>query len=241
MEPRPARLLIVAILSVVLLGSLALGGCSNGTVQSPIERDLGTVTAKGTGKVSASPDMAEMTFGGTRQNADPKVALSEASKAAAAISNALQKAGVDQKDIQTRAVSVYPISGPDSAQITGYQADLNVNATVRDLKKLGDIITAASSAGASNINGPMFDVSDDAPYEQDAIKRAVADAREQASALAKAADKSVGPVVRISTTASDSEPIYMGSADASVESAKVPIEPGQLDITVEVTVVYELK
>jgi len=243
MKSRHTRPLLACAVVVALLTSLLLAGCGGGGgAQGSADDALGTVSATGTGKVSAAPDIADMTFGGTTQSGDAKTALNDASKTAAAIATAIQKAGVDKKDIQTQTVSVYPITGPDS-QITGYQATLGVQATVRDLKKLGDVISAATNAGATNINGPAFDVSDETPYQNDAIGRAVEDARKKADALAEAAGKSVGEVVKISTTGADSIPLPMGAAELSAAdaSAKVPIEPGQLDITADVTVVFDLR
>jgi len=75
------------------------------------------------------------------------------------------------------------------------------------------------------------------------IDKAVADARKSAEAMAKAAGKSVGDVLRISTTDSGFQPVPMGAAEVNTKDAalNVPIEPGQLDITASVTVVFELK
>ncbi len=184
-----------------------------------------------------------MSFGVTVQNKDAKVALDQASKVAEDISSAVQKAGVDKKDIQTQNVSVYPVNGPDSTEITGYQASLNVSVVVRDLGDLSEVIAAATNAGASNISGPAFEVADDTAYQQKAIDKAVADARKSAEAMAKAAGKSVGDVLRISTTDSGFQPVPMGAAEVNTKDAalNVPIEPGQLDITASVTVVFELK
>ncbi len=243
MNNRLARPLAATAISLLLATGLLLAGCGTQVVQAPPGQDLGTVTASGTGKASATPDEATMSFGVTTQDKEAKAALDSASKTADQISSAVQKAGVDKKDIQTQNVSVYPINSPESAEITGYQASLNVEVTVRDLNDLSAVISAATNAGASNISGPRFDVADDATYQQQAIDEAVQDARKSAEAMAKAAGKSVGDVLRISTSGSDFTPVPMASADVSTRDAAidVPIEPGQLDITASVTVVFELK
>jgi len=228
---------------LVLVTALALTGCGTTVVQAPEGQNLGTVTASGSGRASATPDQAEMSFGVTTQDKDAKKALDEASKTAEQISAAVQKAGVDKKDIQTQNVSVYPVNAPDSTEITGYQANLSVSVTVRDLGDLSEVIAAATNAGASNISGPSFSVEDDTAYAQEAIDKAVADARKSAEAMAKAAGKSVGEVLRISTADAGFQPVPMaaGEVNAKDASLNVPIEPGQLDITASVTVVFELK
>ena len=243
MTSRLSPSVTAVVLALVLVTSLALAGCGTTIVQAPEGQNLGTVTASGTGKASATPDQATMSFGVTTQDKDAKKALDEASKTAEDISSAVQKAGVDRKDIQTQNVSVYPVNAPDSAEITGYQASLNVSVVVRDLGDLSEVIAAATNAGASNISGPAFEVADDTTYQQQAIDKAVADARKSAEAMAKAAGKSVGDVLRISTADSGFQPVPMGAAEVNTKDAalNVPIEPGQLDITAGVTVVFELK
>jgi len=236
-----ASLTMALLLALVLV--VALTGCGTKVVTAPTSEQLGTVTSSGTGKASATPDQAVMSFGVTAQDKDAKAALEDVSKTAEQISAAVKKEGVDEKDIQTQNVSVFPISGPDSSQITGYQASLSVSVKVRDLESLSDVIGAASSAGASDISGPSFEVADDTPYQQEAIDKAVADARKSAEAMAKAADKSVGDVLRISSSSTDVIPLTSRAELSAKDAAAsgVPIEPGQLDVTADVTVVFELK
>lgn len=231
------------LLSLVLLLVLALTGCAPTIVSAPAEDQLGTVSASGTGTASATPDEATMSFGVTKQSKDAKAALDAASKTAEDIGAAVKKAGVDDKDIQTQNVSVFPITGQDGSDITGYQATLSVTVKVRELGDLSEVIAAATNAGADTVSGPTFGVADDTEYRGQAIDKAVADARKSAEAMAKAAGKSVGEVVRISSLEPPFGPMPLGAAESSAKDvvASVPIEPGQLDITANVTVVFELK
>ena len=112
---------------------------------------------------------------------------------------------------------------------------------VRDISKLGEIISAANAAGANDISGPTFTIDDPAPARAKAIEEAVADARKTAEAMANAAGKSVGAVLSMSSSDAGSVPMVYGAADAAGAAKAVPIEPGQLDITANVVVVFELK
>ena len=112
---------------------------------------------------------------------------------------------------------------------------------MRDIAKLGEVISAANDAGANTISGPSFTIADPAPARAEAIDEAVADARTSAEAMAKAAGKSVGEVLSISSSdVGMVGPMYR-SADTAEAAKSVPIEPGQLDITANVVVVFELK
>lgn len=233
-----------AAAAFALTALLALTGCGTKVITAPSGQPVNTVTASGTGKVTAAPDLAIMTFGATAQSESAKTALSQASKTAEAITSALKKSGIAAEDIQTQNVSVYPqqeVRG-EKPVITGYQANVSVTAKVRDIDKLGEIITAASDAGADTIGGPTFTLDDESPVRDDAIAKAVENARSRAEAMAKAAGKSVGEVLSMSSSAVNVPvPMYAGAEARSADAASVPIEPGTLDITADVTVIFELK
>jgi len=232
-----------ALLTALALALAALAGCGEAGT-TPAGAAANTVTASGAGTTQAAPDTAEMSFGVTTMSPNAKSALDEASKSAEQIASAVKKQGIAGEDIQTQDVSVYPQTVEQGGKqvITGYQASLSVRVKVRDISKLGEIISAANAAGANNVSGPTFTIDDPAPARAKAIDEAVADARKGAEAMAKAAGKSVGEVLSMSS--SDVRlvpgPMY-GTADMAGAAKSVPIEPGQLDITASVVVVFELK
>ncbi len=239
------RYVFVALLAALALTLVALSACgttATTTTSTQPGTAAGTVTASGTGTTQAAPDTAEMYFGVTTTAADAKKALDDASAAAEQIISAVKKQGIAAEDIQTQDVSVYPQSAEQDGKqvITGYQASLSVRVKVRDIARLGEVISAANAAGSNSIGGPSFTVADPAPFRAKAIDEAVADARRTAEAMARAAGKSVGEVLSISSSDVGPVPVMYGAADTAAGAAKVPIEPGQLDITANVVVVFEL-
>jgi uncharacterized protein len=236
-----------ALLVALALALVALAGCgttATTTATTQAGAVAGTVTASGSGTTQATPDTAEMWFGVTTTSSNAQSALDDASKVGEQIAAAVKKQGVAAEDIQTRDVSVYPQTTDQNGKqvISGYQASLNVQVKVRDIAKLGEVISAANAAGANNISGPSFTIADPGPARATAINTAVADARTTAEAMAQAAGKSVGDVVSMSSSDVGSVPMPMAmSASDAAGAAKVPIEPGQLDITASVVVVFELK
>jgi hypothetical protein len=236
------RYATAALLAALALALVALAGCgSAGTTSEGTPAN--TATASGAGTAQAAPDTAEMSFGVTTVSANAKTALDDAAKVAGQISSAVKKQGIAAEDIQTRDVSVYPqMDDQDGKQvITGYQASLSVQVKVRDIAKLGEVISAANDAGANTISGPSFTIDDPAPARAEAIDEAVADARKSAEAMAKAAGKSVGEVLSMSSSDAGSVGPMYSTSDRAVAAEAVPIEPGQLDITASVVVVFELK
>ncbi len=239
------RYATAALLAALALALVALAGCGQAaTTAAGTGATTNTVTASGAGTAQAVPDTAEMSFGVTTTSSNAKTALDDASKVAEQIASAVKKQGIADEDIQTQDVSVYPqtVDQDGKQVITGYQASLNVRVKVRDIAKLGEVISAANAAGANNISGPAFSIGDPAPARAEAIDEAVADARKSAEAMAEAAGKSVGEVLSMSSSDVGMVAAAMYSqADMSGAARDVPIEPGQLDITANVVVVFELE
>lgn len=242
---RSRRLAAALTLVAAIAATAALTGCGQQSVGTAA-RTPNTVTASGSGTIQAAPDEATMSFGVSKSGQDPKGLLAETSKAAEMIVAALRKAGVDEKDIQTQNVSLYPQTNFNNGKtvVTGYESSINVTAKVRDLATLGKVIDAGNAAGANTMNGPNFGLAEDSPQTAAAIQKAVADARRNAEAMAKAADKSVGKVLTmIDSGVTPIQPFPMAATDSigGMKSAEVPINPGQLDVSATVVVTFELK
>ncbi|PKQ16571.1 MAG: hypothetical protein CVT67_04020 [Actinobacteria bacterium HGW-Actinobacteria-7] len=235
-----------AALAIAAFAVMGTTGCTTKVVTAPSGGSPNSVTASGSGRVSATPDEATMNFGVNATSKNAQTALDQASAAAKKITSALAKQGVDKKDIQTSGVNLYPQQDSSSGriQITGYDANISVDVKLRDLSKVGDVITAAGNAGATSISGPSFQISEDSDFRASAIEKAVTDARKNAEAMAKAAGKSVGDVISISgSNVNVPGPLYdmAGAAKVDLSAGSVPVEPGQLDVTADITVVFELK
>lgn len=228
---------------VLVAALLALVGCQTKVVTSATG-PINTVTAQGEGKTAAAPDQAEMYFGATVTGTDAKKTLADATKAGNKIADALKKAGIAAEDLQTTGVNLYPQQDYREGKapvITGYQASVQVRATIKDIAKVGDVIDAASVAGATDIGGPNFTLSADSDARAEAIEKAVADARTRAGVMAKAAGKSLGEVISVSEGGVSVPILYGDSARALDYATAAKVEPGTLDITASVSVVFELK
>lgn len=237
--------LLIALLAVPAL----LAGCKTEVINTPAgSAALNTVTASGNGKALASPDTAELSFGIASTDPKAKPALDRASRAADAVSSALQKAGVAKDDIQTSGVRIEPnYAGWEEGKaprVLSYRAYVDMRVRVRDVEIVGEVIEAATGAGATSVNGPTFTLEDDAAASEEAITDAVEDARARAQAMAKAAGKKVGEAVTIAETNVEVPQIWgelaRGAQSYALDASK-GIEPGQLDITADITVVFRLE
>jgi uncharacterized protein YggE len=206
---------------------------------------LRTVTVTAEGTASGTPDTAVVQLGVQTQATSAKGALDQANQKAAQLLDALKFGGVKPEDITTTNVFVYPQYGPNDQKITGYQAGNSVSATIRDVTKAGAIIDAAAGVVGDQITlqGVSFNIDDTGRLRQAARDDAVAHAKSQADQLAAATGLTVGKVVSIvEGSVPDIPLVYAAAAPATTvaDSAAVPLQPGQQELNLSVTVVYEL-
>ena len=122
---------------------------------------------------------------------------------------------------------------------TAWTYSETLNVTVRDLDRASEALDGAIAAGATNVNGINFDVSNRADFLSNAQTQAVAVAKAQATKLAQAAGATLGSPLSVSTSYSGGG-VYAADARAASGGTSTPISPGTLDITASVTIVYAL-
>jgi len=235
--------------SAIVLVALALGACSP-TIMADAAPPVRTMNVNGTGQVFLSPDIAYIYIGVHSEEATAAAAVAANNVETQQVTAALKDAGVDPKDIRTTNFSIWPNQqyGPDGQPTsTRYVVDNSVFVTVRKLDQLGDLLDSAVAAGANSINSIQFDVSDKTDALKKAREEAVKDAKVQAQELADVAGMKLGDVQSISFYDSAPTP-YLdtygkggGGGAAVAEAASVPIQPGQLSLTVTVSMSYEIK
>ena len=155
----------------------------------------------------------------------------------------IKSLGIADADIQTTNVSLYPQYGNGSpSKVVGYQISEQVQVTVRDLDKTGDVIDGATAHGATDVNGISFELADPVKAQNDARAAAVAAARVSAEAMATAGHVSLGAVVSITDATPVQSPIFYnaGAPQAAADGATTPVKPGTQDLGASVTVVFAI-
>ena len=153
------------------------------------------------------------------------------------ILNALRQAG--GRELATQWVSVYPYTD-ETGQVNGYVASNSVSA-VSDVGDAPALIDAATEASANQISGPGLSSSNAEALYRQALAKAVADAKLNAEALAKAAGRSLGPITTIVEAGAISpEPLYREATKAAADSS-TPVVPGQQETSATVSVTFSLR
>src|SRR5205814_9896611 len=156
---------------------------------------------------------------------------------------AAKKQGVDERDIQTTNINLYPnYASGSQARIVGYSMTEEVRISVHDIDKAGAVIDGATAAHANTVDGIAFDIADPAAAQDQARVVAVGAARTRADAMAKAAGVSLGGVLSISDVSIASPapyPVTLRAFAAAADKA-TPVLPGTQDLDAQVTVVFEI-
>jgi uncharacterized protein YggE len=202
-----------------------------------------TITVTGTGKVTVVPDVARVNVGFTSTQPSVKAARSTAAATMTQVIAAIKALGIADADVRTVGLNLYPQYANNSAnKIVGYQISEQLQVTVRDLDKVGDVVDVATSKGATDVSGISFELADPDTATNQARAGAVAAARTSAEAMARAGNVSLGAVVAMTdVNVSAPYPMFMATAGKAADSSvATPVQPGTQDVTAQVTVVFAI-
>jgi uncharacterized protein YggE len=246
---------IVIILAVAIIGTVACvlllreTPVVNVTNPENVYMKENILTALGTGKITLAPDVAYIQVGVETLMKDAKKAQEDNAQSMKKVVDKLKAMGIEDKDIQTSNyhVSVEYDYNNNRRTLVGYRVLNTVRVTLRDVEKVGDVLSGVHEEGANYSYGISFGLQDRETTYKEALQKAIDDAKAKADIMAKQAGvKLKNPVA-----------IYEGSAPQDVyryerdyveyESMKmasdaaswsVPISQGEIEIYATATLVY---
>jgi len=199
------------------------------------------------GKVAAVPDIAKISIGIEETGSALASAQKLINQKSKTLTDALKTLGVGEKDIKTTNYSVYPeydYRSPGST-ITGYRISITYEVKIKDIEKVNEILTKVTEAGANTVSNISFEVNEETKNKLlgEAREEAVGKAREKAQSLAKAAGVRLGRIINISEFQGITpRPIALEKGiGGAPEEPQVQIEPGETELSVMVTVSWEIR
>jgi uncharacterized protein YggE len=228
------RPLAFAVVTAMLLAAPALAQ----TMPPP------AISVTGEATVSVAPDQAQID-GGVTSDAKTAREASDANNAAMGkVLLALKGAGIEEKDYQTSRLSLQPQFATPSkvserAGIVSFRASNRVTVRIRDVTKVANIIDALVGAGANEIGGINFTVTQASKHLDEAREKAIADARRKAEIYAKAAGVTLGEPISISEEGAPT-PMFRGKMAAPM-AAGAPVAQGEETLSVTVNVTWAIK
>lgn len=127
---------------------------------------------------------------------------------------------------------------PAKAEITGFQATNQVTVKIRDIAKIGATLDRMVGAGATDVSGIEFSVTDSTQALDKARREAVADARRKAQIYAEAAEVRLGRAILIQEDGAATPGPLRASMMARADST--PVLPGEQTLRASVTISFEL-
>lgn len=223
---------------------------------------LRSFSTSGEGRVVAVPDTAEFTFSVITQGGKDITKLTEENTAKTnKIMEFLKASGVKDEDVKTQNYNVEPryqyFSCPPVVsiersvcplpEISGYTVIQTVLAKVRDFTKTGDTLSGVVKNGANNVSQLNFTIYDSSELQNKAREQAIQKAKEKAKKVAKAGGFRIGKLISIEEGGYIPPPIFYGKGigggfeGGEALNAVPVIQPGSQEITVNVTLRYEIK
>ncbi len=241
--------------SAMLCSALILGlaGCgAAGAGAAPAAAPVEEVTVSASGTVRLVPDKASVSFGVTTQESSAELAQSKNSEAVQQVMDVLTGRGVEEKSIRTVNYNMYPqydYSELGEQRIIGYVVYTTMCVEDQEIDDLGRLLSACVAAGINSVDNVSFFCSGyDEAYRQ-ALREAVEASRDKAEILAAAAGKKLGEALSITEGWQDTSARYARSVnaygamktEAAMDMAAPSFQPGETEITANVTVSYRMQ
>jgi uncharacterized protein YggE len=214
----------------------------------PVPQRERAITVVGVGRVSLVPNIARISVGAEARADTVSEAKGKVDRQMEAIAAALKELGVAEKDIQSAHYSIYyeqepyqPFpreEGPAAEPKGAYRVSNMLEVTVRDVEKAGQVLDGVVSAGANQVYGVSFTVSDDQKWQSQARETAMADARARALEFATLGGVQLGEVLSISEVIGGN--VVLSYAERGMGGGG-GIAPGELEMSTQVQVSFALQ
>ncbi len=239
------------LILVLIIGIFALGIVSI-LREKIVSGDNNQMSVSAEGEVFAKPDIATISFGVQTERYEEAVGATKAgTEKMNAVMAKLADLGIEDKDVKTTQYNLnptYSYGRQDGIRdLIGYELYQAATVKIRDLEQIGKIVEAVSTVGANQIGNVNFTIDDQDELQAAAREDAIAKAKDKAQSIADAAGIRLGKIVNIYES-SNSQPMYRNDF-AYAESAvgiggggPIPdIASGEMEVTVNVTLVFEIK
>ena len=232
---------IIIIILALGLVAMALNNPTSGTNKE----SSSTLTTSGTSKLSEAPDEAVIFIAIETSNLNAQDSQTQNNAISENVINALIAEGIEEDGIDTTSFRVFPEYNyfREQREFIGYKTTHSLKVTTSQISKVGIYLDAASKAGANRVDNVQFKLSDDKleVVRAKLMDMAIKKAKLKAEAMADSAGVNLGKLKSISDASITPTPIFAQARDFAVaEAAVAPIQPGEIDVSGTVSVVYEI-
>ncbi len=208
---------------------------------------VSSIRVTGQARLSARPDRVQIDIGVSSQSEQSAEAAANNARQVAAVLAALRPAAGAGAEVKTVSYSLSPNyqyhKGGEPPTLSGYTALNVVRVTLDDLGRMGNVIDAATRAGANRVQGIQFTLRDQDAVRAAALREAALRARAEADVLASALGLKILRVLTVEESSPQIppfRPVVMGGMNAPRAEVATPVEAGTIDVTADVTLSVEI-
>lgn len=203
------------------------------------------ISVSGQGRADVAPDMATVNIGIVTTGKTAQLAQAENARVASDVTAALGQLGIFSKDIQTHYTMSPVYEKGDYRKAVGYRANNTVTVTVNDVAKAGQVIDAALSSGATDVNGLSFGLKDAKSVRNTALQMAVQDARSKADAIAAALGVKIVGIQNVKEDGGNFARYEVANARLAkldgAAMADTPVNAGTVEVNAEVHIDFQIQ
>ncbi len=235
-------------LAALVLGATQIATAADAQPTTVTQVVTGTkLDVSATGKVTRIPDIAIISAGVVTRSATAVAAIQQNADRMERVRAALQRAGIEDRDIQTSSINLNPeyrYEQNKPPQLIGYTASNQLNVRFRDIRNSGKILDALVAEGANQINGPTLTIDKPEAALDEARGKAIAVGRARADLYARALGMRVVRLLSVSESGGYQVPPPMPvlmRAEMAAGSADTKIDPGEQELQVTLAMAFELQ
>jgi hypothetical protein len=210
-----------------------------------------SLSVSGQARLERAPDELRLELAVVNEGRDAVGTSAENARLARKVFDALAAAGLEKGEIETGSFSVQPVYTQPPGEgrrgwkpeLVGYRVENSVRVETRRIELAGRLVDGALQAGANHVSSLVFGLADERAHRADAIREATANARSDAAALAESAGVKLVRLLSARLDGAAAPPVFLRAGMESMamaQDAAPPIEPGAVEVTAQVTLVYEI-
>lgn len=208
------------------------------------------LTVSGSGMVYMEADQVSATLGVMLSGKDLAEVQAQVNETVAKVCEALEQAGLDEKDISTNYIYVSPLydydSRGDEPELSGYTVNNSLSILTSDTDAIGMYIDTAFEAGANQFDSIAFSVKDDSEAKDKALELAVQDAFRKAEVIAAASGKNLEGVLEINegyqnNSYNNGSAAYKMAFDEAAAGIETTVRAAQVSVSANVQITFEIK
>jgi uncharacterized protein len=212
--------------SIILAFSsvFAVAGTIAGQIPSAVSARDPEVVATGTVELHTPPTFADVTITVTTNAGSVVESASQNATKMASTMNALRQSGIAPEDITTQGYSIDQVYDSESRRRVGFTARNALLIRINHIDRIGSIIDAAVSGGATDISAIQYGSAIMDEVRRNAMAEAVKRTRADAALIADAAGGTLGRLISITSSAGGPRGSG-GLSDVTVTSAVASAGP----------------